>query len=149
MAKLPKPPPAGVVGFEEGHMDVIPALPAVLDRIRLPNGSFAEVSRAAASASPSSGSDSRKSLLRRCVHGEESSRENLPAAVGEARALLKGFDSMVSRRRVPGRVADEGEMTPNVFPEPWETEVFRPLTFPCSLLCVGGLSGELISKVNA
>lgn len=132
-------------------MDVIPALPAVFERIRFPNGSLLEVSRAVASASPSSGSDSRKSLLRRCVQGEESSREYRPAAVGEASAPLNGFDSMVSRRRVPGRVAEEGEMTPNALPEPWETEAFRPLTFPwCpSLFCVGGFKGEFISVEKA
>lgn len=48
-------------------------------------------------------------------------------AVGDAKALLlNGFDSMVSRRRVPGRVAEDGELTPYAFPAPWDSDALRP-----------------------
>lgn len=68
--------------------------------------------------------------------------------MGDAKALPpKGLDSIVSRRRVPGRVADEGELTPKVLEVPWDKDALRPFAPPwwASLFWVGGLSGEFIS----
>jgi hypothetical protein len=71
-------------------------------------------------------------------------------AVGELRP--RGLASVVSRRRVPGRVAEDGELKLNELPAPWDNEGFRPLTpvaLVASLFSRGGLSGELMSVVNA
>lgn len=82
---------------------------------------------------------------------KESSR--FLVVVGELRPPgLKGFESSVSRLRVPGRVADDGELTANEFPDPCENDGFRPFTAPglfVLLFPVGGLRGELISVINA
>lgn len=87
----------------------------VLDRIRPPIGNFG-TSREACSVSGSSFSDSLRSPLFR-ENQSGSSRENRLVAVGDAREEgLNGLESTVSRRRVLGRTADDGELTPKVAP---------------------------------
>jgi hypothetical protein len=87
----------------------------VLARISPPIGGFG-ASREVGSVSGSSFSDSLKSPLFRENH-KGSSRENRLVAVGEARLVgLNGLESTVSRRRVLGRTADDGELTPKVVP---------------------------------
>jgi hypothetical protein len=110
----------------------MPPIPPVLERIKFPNGgSLPGASRETGSVSDSSGSDSFRSVLLRVSQYGASSREKRPAAVGDAKALPpKGLDSIVSRRRVPGRVADEGELTPKVLEAPWDKDALRPFVAP-------------------
>lgn len=143
IAKLPNPPPNGEVGCELPQREAMLDEPAVLLRMRLPMGPGAllEVSSSCCSGS--------LSVLRRDSQGTSSLPERV-AEVGEAR--LKGFASLVSRRRVPGLVADDGELTPNALAAPCDNDAFRPLmpAVPApSLFIVGGLTGELISLVKA
>lgn len=143
IAKLPNPPPNGEVGCELPQREAMLEDPAVLLRMRLPMGPGAllEVSSSCCSGS--------LSVLRRASQGT-SSRPERVAEVGEAR--LKGFASLVSRRRVPGLVADDGELTPNALAAPCDNDAFRPLmpAVPApSLFIVGGLTGELMSLVKA
>ena len=109
-------------------MEPIGPIPPVFDLMRdAKGGSFPGASREVGSVSDSSASDSLRSVFLRGNQKEGSSREKRPAAVGEAVALPpNGFDSRVSRRRAPGRVAEEGELTPKLLDAPWDSEAFRP-----------------------
>lgn len=123
--KLPKPPVPGVEGFEDGHMEPKPALPAVFDRIKLPKPGLPEEE----SAVGSSASPSLKSLGFLGNQDAWSSRPKRFVAVGEPRPPApNGFESCVSRRRVPGRVAVVGEVMPKTFPDPCDKEALRPFT---------------------
>ena len=87
-----------------------PEPPVVLSRIGAPMGWALEGGSRTPSSAGSSNMGSFASAFLRPNHEEDSSRENRPVPVGEATLPLgKGFVSVVSRRRVPGRDAVEGE----------------------------------------
>lgn len=112
-AKLPNAPALDAV--DDGHIDVMLTPVDVLARIKPGIGGFGASRGACSVLSGSSFSDSLNSPGFRENH-KGSSRENR-LAVGDAMLVgLNGLESTVSRRRVAGRTADDGELTPNVLP---------------------------------
>jgi hypothetical protein len=116
------------------------ALPAVLLRIKPPNGRLLFVSSIRSSWL------SFDSLNLRVKKGEGSSLENR-LALGDAR----DNESLVCCRRVPG-LLDAGDESPNGA-EPCEKDVLRPFSPPGALgslfeFCGGGFIGELTSPEN-
>ena len=90
-----------------------------------------------------------------CVVFESSRKKRLPPAlVGDVRGLPDEMESLVSRRRLPGR-DDVGDETPKADELFWDVDidVLRPpipLTgvFSLDAFCGGGLRGELTALEN-
>ena len=139
-AKLPNVPM--LPSRPQGDAGPLPnALPAVLLRIKPPNGKLLLVS------STRSSWLSFDSLNLRVKKGDCSSLENR-LAPGDANDI----ESLVCCRRVLG-LLDAGEESPNGA-EPCEKDVLRPFNPPWALgslfeFCGGGFIGELTSPENS
>jgi hypothetical protein len=138
IAKLPNDPITALVGVPEPQEVVGTLFPAVLLRIRPPNGELCLTS------STRSSSPSLSVLLLK--NGDGSSLKNRPFPAGEPSPLI---ESLVCWRRVFG-LFDTGDESPKVF----EIEVLRPLAPPCPLISfpvfnAGGFIEELTLSLRS
>ena len=162
MEKLPNAPiwgkPADCGTLDHGEEG--PFIPAVngpvFVRLNEPNGESSGASCLVSLINDGPNEPSLKSVLLLSKDGGgvetwESSRLLLRFAIGEDMALVGGSESLVSRRRIPGRGL--GTCDPGVgFPIVCEMDPFRPLIpttgAPSLIVCAGAFNGEFTELVK-